>query len=67
MKDSKERYRLFHREHKSLLSARDNGEMWQNKGGPWFLWTRLDKTGVRRLSAIVDILVAGGAWFILDE
>ena len=47
-----------------LRSIRDNGEIYDRDkhSRQWALWTRLDKTGIRRSAAIVAILTADG-WY----
>ena len=49
-----------------LRSVRDTGEIYE-KGKhdqQWVLWTRLDETGIRRVSAILSILHNDG-WQVL--
>lgn len=45
----------------TILRVMDNGEILQKvDGGPWELWTQLDKKGIERIESIVKILEGDG-------
>ena len=57
-------YRLARK--RQLMSIRDNGHIYTSpkKDKQWAIWTKLDKLGVKRIQAIVDILRSDG-WLVL--